>query len=1120
MMKKTLSALFCTMLAASFAALAACSRPEEELRAEDVTVSLTPASAELTVDDTEVLSVSVGEKVTGEYTLAYESSEPGVCSVSDSGTVTALKIGSATVTVTLTYRTFEAQDTCTVTVKGLMPAVDLETEYDAVYREGLTLEDIAVLDEGYSWKEGADTPLYAGDGQKFTVVYTPSDGDRYESVETQVTVNVEKAASALAVNSEVAADGVYTMFYTDRAVDIDALGIFIYDGSSTVVYTLKDAGGAEADLAQPLDEGDYTLTASVAETDNYKAASASVAFRVELRPSDLFDRAINGLPEDPGALSETEKAEIMSQYAGLSADEKQAAVPAWNMTRAEKYDEFFDDYVKSVDRGAEDGYFTYFHTAYGPSQVTLGYNITPADGTVCSASFDGETGFADEEATLKVLSSPDWTNTLHFKLGLQNLSWQDATGLDAVFCYVYNGTDDLLMFGQWPTVKPLPAKEWTLVAYPVSLLNGQKGVPAADSFGALSLDIYYYNETADRERLDNGIDVNMTSFTAATPAYVNGLIAGLDKSDPDGQLLRKICDVYYLLSDANRGSVSGFAEIEAMYREKFYGEEAPAAGVVVDFESEYGMAQTGANIQAMAFSSYYPRLAVAPDKEEPQTVTCWENRLGSLTSYYKFEIKINSSLVSDFSGCNVLSFDVYFDSPRNQTYGVKGDNRYYMEYNGKQYVYELNTWYTVRLELPSEVVGTVLTFYAWNVTQTRAACFMMDKIYMTPIKAENFDFAADFAAQVNALDADSTREEIDAVRGLYDALSDSLKEEATVGEAWNKLWTEYYVAPALAELTDKIAAVADNSKEEIEGIIEWYNGLESDLKNEESIKAKYEEFYRDKYAILFEAEFSETVASLSDGSSDEELLAALNTYRAADEEVKAGETIAKAYASLCALIEGRLSQTALIDVSSELALAYNISYTIDNPAEGQTLSCAETAGYADDAAAVKVTISENWNANSCYKMMPQFVNTTGETITVSFYVRSVDNEYRKIRIEKTENGAWKGYATDFYYLEKNTWTFVSFELDAGQSFYVFTQWWKDVNGNNKYMIGYEMTLEFSSFYVSDADYVSGLISAWSGLTDEAKKAEYSKKINDFYGILSEEEKKKVVGYDDFIASGN
>ena len=106
-------------------------------------------------------------------------------------------------------------------------------------------------------------------------------------------------------------------------------------------------------------------------------------------------------------------------------------------------------------------------------------------------------------------------------------------------------------------------------------------------------------------------------------------------------------------------------------------------------------------------------------------------------------------------------------------------------------------------------------------------------------------------------------------------------------------------------------------------------------------------------------------------------------------------------------------------------------------------------------------------------MMPQFVNTTGETITVSFYVRSVDNEYRKIRIEKTENGAWKGYATDFYYLEKNTWTFVSFELDAGQSFYVFTQWWKDVNGNNKYMIGYEMTLEFSSFYVSDADYVSG-----------------------------------------------
>lgn len=1113
-MKKAKTALLCALFLALFSAFVACTKPET-LKQEDVTVSFAEKTLQLTVDETKDLTAAVGEKLEGEeYELSFSSSEPGVLSVTGAGKVTALKIGTATVTVTLTCAEFEAKDSCTVTVVGLLPIVDVETEYDAVYSEGLTLGDLLTMDEGYSWKEGADTLLNAGDGQSFTIVYTPSDSTRYEVVETPVIVNVEKASAGLSVDGTAAPEGVYSMFYTENATDIASLGIFQYAGDGTLSYSLKDSDGAEADLSQTIPEGKYTLTATAEETQNYKAGSASVSFEVVLKAADSFDRSMNGLPADPAQLSEPAKAEIMEVYASLSAEEKSFTVSAWNMTREEKYLEFFNDYVKSVDKGAEDGYFTYFHTAYGPSQVTLGYSTDPAEGTSASAAFDSEKGFADESASLKVTSSPDWTNSIYFKIGLDNLSWEDASGADAVLCYVYNGTSDLLMFGQWPTLKPLPAQEWTAVAYPVSMLNGTKGLPAANSFSSLALEVYYYNETADRDRLDNGVDLNITSFAAVTPAYVNGLIGKLDTDAPDEQLLRKINDAYYLLSQSNRAQVQGFDQVQELYLQ-LLGAENAAADVVVDFSTQLGMAQVGANIQAMAFSGYYPKLCVAPDKEEVQTVTCWENRVGSLTSYYKFDLKINKSLIGDFSGYNVLTFEVYFASPRNQNYSMKGDNKYYMSYAGKEYVYELNTWYTVRIALPEQTEGTTLTFYAWNATQDRAACFMMDKIYLSPIRAANFDFAADFAAQVAALSPDSTQEEIDAVRAAYNALSSDDREKESVVQAWTTLWETYYVAPALATLNEKIAATGD-SADEILSVVNWYNALEEDLKAEQSISSAYNAFYQEKYAVLFAAEFGDMVSALTDESSDAALIEALKLYQGADSAVKENQTVAASYATLSALIEKRLNSNVLVDVSSDLARAYNLSYIVENATGNQTVLYADAEDFADGKA-MRVTVSENWTVNSSYKMLPNYVNTTGQTVTVSFYVRSVDTQYRKIRVETTENGAWKGYGTDYYYLEKDEWTFVSFQLEAGRSFYVLAQWWKDVNGTAKYMIGYEMQLEFSDIFVVTADQVSALIAEYAGLTDETLKAQYEQKITDLYNILPEEEKANVVGYDDFIA---
>ena len=176
MMKKTKKALLCTSVIALLVAFSACSNPSDStsdskgnssggsasqgLTADDVIVSFAKETLLLTVNETTELKATVGEKLDGlYYSLGYSSSEPSVLAVADDGALTALKIGESTVTATLIYQTFETTATCAVTVKGLTPVIDVETTYDAVYREGLTLGDLVDLDDGYAWKEGAETLL-------------------------------------------------------------------------------------------------------------------------------------------------------------------------------------------------------------------------------------------------------------------------------------------------------------------------------------------------------------------------------------------------------------------------------------------------------------------------------------------------------------------------------------------------------------------------------------------------------------------------------------------------------------------------------------------------------------------------------------------------------------------------------------------------------------------------------------------------------------------------------------------------------------------------------------------------------------------------------------------------
>ena len=188
---------------------------------------------------------------------------------------------------------------------------------------------MAELDEGYSWKESGSTTLHAGENQSFTLVYTPENPDKYDTVEIPVTVNVEKGSWNLRTTEKVSG-GSFTYYYEAAAVDFSALGLFEYVDGADVSYQLSKNGAVVTETIVPV--GVYGLTASIAGTDDYNSAEKTIEFRVELTAMQAFISAVDGLDENAANVSEREKLTIANAYKNLSAEEKNQIVESWGVT--------------------------------------------------------------------------------------------------------------------------------------------------------------------------------------------------------------------------------------------------------------------------------------------------------------------------------------------------------------------------------------------------------------------------------------------------------------------------------------------------------------------------------------------------------------------------------------------------------------------------------------------------------------------------------------------------------------------------------------------------------------------------------------------------------------------
>ncbi|GHT19082.1 hypothetical protein AGMMS4957_02580 [Bacteroidia bacterium] len=192
-------------------------------------VSLNPTSATLSVGGTKQLTASISPADATNTAVTWSSSNPAVATVSASGEVTAVSVGSATITVTTTDGGFTA--TCDVNVAATGTFVSTSA-VNTTYTAGLTLADIT-LPANYAW-ETPTTAVNAGNGQTFTAIYTDPSGN-YEAATGNVTVNVAKATPSVTYPTQATVQfgaTLATAVFTGGSSDVS--GAFAFSSASTI----------------------------------------------------------------------------------------------------------------------------------------------------------------------------------------------------------------------------------------------------------------------------------------------------------------------------------------------------------------------------------------------------------------------------------------------------------------------------------------------------------------------------------------------------------------------------------------------------------------------------------------------------------------------------------------------------------------------------------------------------------------------------------------------------------------------------------------------------------------------------------------------------------------------
>ena len=172
-------------------------------------VSLDKAELSLTTDGTAQLTATVKPENATDQSVTWTSSDTDIATVSDTGLVTAVAPGTATITVTTTDG--EKTAACTVTVKAEEPEPPVEPDdppYSGDYNYAV---QAPVCDHGQILLDKEDRYATAGETISFTVV--PDGGYAIESVSVTT-----REGDSLDLTDE--GDGVYSFTMPETAVTL------------------------------------------------------------------------------------------------------------------------------------------------------------------------------------------------------------------------------------------------------------------------------------------------------------------------------------------------------------------------------------------------------------------------------------------------------------------------------------------------------------------------------------------------------------------------------------------------------------------------------------------------------------------------------------------------------------------------------------------------------------------------------------------------------------------------------------------------------------------------------------------------------------------------------------
>ena len=333
------------LLAGALLLLSACDKTPQTVSVASVSVS--PTSVTLTEGESKALSATVSPADATDKSVSWTSSAPDVASVTSSGNVTALKAGSATITVKTTDGGKTA--TCSVTVQAKVIAVtqvslDVKTK-ELVEGESFTLKATVTpdnaTDKTVTWTSSAPdvapvdangkvTAVKAGSA---TITVTTKDGGKTATCTVTVkahvaSVSLSKTATTLyegeteTLTATIVPDNATdkTVTWTGSAPDVatvDANGkvTAVKVGTATITVTTNDGGKTatctvtvKAHVTSvSLDKTTLTLTAGESET-----LTATIA------PENADDKSVTWTSSAPDVATVDANGKVTAVKAGVA----------------------------------------------------------------------------------------------------------------------------------------------------------------------------------------------------------------------------------------------------------------------------------------------------------------------------------------------------------------------------------------------------------------------------------------------------------------------------------------------------------------------------------------------------------------------------------------------------------------------------------------------------------------------------------------------------------------------------------------------------------------------------------------------------------------------------------